>query len=152
MAKGLEKNGYKNGDNLYQEIVKILIYNRPLTFYGDYDYTGKIYPKNKENYQLLKKYPYFEPYYDTANYGDNNNARYELIALSALFGASCKSFVINDGNRRNQGVLNTKYFNKNNRNQQTKAYICGLVGARFENEKQMEAAYIGNKFSNEKYI
>ena len=104
------------------------------------DITNQFVPNNKDEYQLMNQYPYFEPYYNLKYTEDEKNKRYELIALAALFGVSCKSYVINAGNRDNYGK--SADYNK------TQAYICGLVGARFEVAKQMESVYIkeGNHY------
>jgi len=135
LEQKLDDKNFKN--YLYHKIVQILIYNRPLTFYYNNiinkDETRIDVPSAAMQEYLKGNYPYFNRYKDKQQ---PKNEMYELVALAALFGVSCKSNVINDGNRFNEGKKMNDYV------KDTKAYICGLVGARFEIHDQMEYAYL----------
>ena len=148
LIKKLDDPELKN--YLYHKIVQILIYNRPLTFYGESDETNQDVPTPENQKYLKSNYPYFNHYKD----GENpKNEKYELVALAALFGVSCKSYVINDGNRGNSGKIDENY----TKNGGTKAYICGLVGARFERTSvympsDMEYAYLFEEPLEERFV
>jgi hypothetical protein len=136
----------KNVKNVTQMIQR-LIYNRPLSFVGPEDRDrGMTRPGNKD--ALNNVAGEFDPYLC-----DGRDEKYELISLAALLGCWSLTPIIHSGIKSMPGSKNdlnlnrereNKFFtdNKKDGNYNTTAYVCGLVGARFEKSNQMEDAYI----------
>lgn len=136
------------------QMVKRLIYNRPLAFVGRNNSSknvgtpNMIAPGNPNALDHIGGL--FEPYVK-----NGPEEKYELISLAALVGCWSLTPIVHSGikslphiskpNDLNERRLREEKFfngNKNNGNFNTEAYVCGLVGARFEKSNQMEDAYI----------
>jgi len=131
-------------------LFKRLIYNRPLVFYNPND-VGMTYwvPKKTPKGVGGEKGVIYNPLrsQQTPNNTDDKNTynlKYELASLGSLIGCCCLTPITNSGNRTGattQHNYEEKFFDKD-KNYNTESYVCGLVGARFENSDQMESAYI----------
>ena len=124
------------GIETVEQLIKRLIYNRPLVFSGELDYTKTINGKYWFND--------YDPLLNNSG-ADNYDLKYQLVALGALMGCCSLTPIVNSGNkesRENFNLLREKKFFKNDQNYNTTSYVCGLVGSRFEKEKKMERAYI----------
>lgn len=124
------------------QMVQRLIYNRPLAFVGNGNITsGMETPGNPKALDHIAGS--FEPYVT-----GKSLEKYELISLAALVGCWSLTPIVHSGKKfsaHNIGRLREdKFFNgdKKNGDFNTEAYVCGLVGARFEKANQMEHAYI----------
>jgi hypothetical protein len=128
-----------------KQFIRRLIYNRPLVFCGTNDDTrGLNGPKN--NNLLDDVAGKFNPY--VKEEPDEPDEKYHLISLAALVGCWSLTPIIHSGiketNETNNRLREAKFFGDGDGNgdYNTKAYVCGLVGARFEKADQMEHAYI----------
>ncbi|KAJ3381129.1 hypothetical protein HDU92_005573 [Lobulomyces angularis] len=117
-----EKQLYANMSVM--DFVKRCILKRPLVFMGSNDFTI-----SRTGQKL--KYP------DDLQIEDYIS--YEEMAISAYLGVSTPTFFINDGSRNNSGEIG-----KPGTFQEFGIYVA-LVGARFENNKEMESRFILNQ-------
>lgn len=124
------------------KLIQRLIYNRPLVFYLDTNNSlGMIRPGNVDALDHVAGR--FDPYID-----GKDEKKYHLISLAALMGCWSLTPIINSGiknsNENKRLLREQKFFNGEPKkgNYNTEAYVCGLVGARFEKPNQMEDAYI----------
>ena len=129
------------------KMIQRLIYNRPLTFYlKENRSNGKIRPGNADILNSIAGQ--YDPYHDGISEEQGKNERYELISLAALLGCWCFTPIIHRGIRRSIENINRlredKFFHGDKKagNYNTCAYVCGMVGSRFEKTNQMEDAYI----------
>ena len=123
-------------------IVQRLIYNRPLAFVGLSNHTsGMVTPGNP------KALDHIAGPFDPCVKGTPIE-KYELISLAALVGCWSLTPIVHSGKKGSdhnmKRLREDKFFegNKDIGNYNTEAYVCGLVGARFEKTNQMEHAYI----------
>lgn len=140
------KTHLKEVDTL-NKMIQRLIYNRPLTFYLKENISdGKIRPGNSDILNSIAGE--YDPYHDGITEEQCKNERYELISLAALVGCWCFTPIIHSGIRRSNENINRlredKFFHGDKKagNYNTCAYVCGMVGSRFEKQNQMEEAYI----------
>ena len=134
-------------------LLKRLIYNRPIVFFDPNDVGSTYWEKLVANTNMTPvnvggttgvPYNPLKPYSEV---NDEYHLKYQLASLGSLIGCCCLTPITNSGKRKRadtQHAHDEKFFDGNilDKNYNTQSYVCGLVGARFEKPDQMESAYI----------
>lgn len=131
-------NGTKTQKRVYDQLdwscerfLARLIEKRPLAFFGAGDTT--LLRNGKYLGSATKEWDRIGSNHESHDIAMEDYLTYEEMMISSLIGVSGYTPYLNDGSRRNKGIMDTR--------QQPEGIQIGLVGARFEREGKMDSLY-----------